>query len=93
MKSKSHESGHLGVDDVVSERRDATTGPRGGTTTVTRSGLVKKNFWIPAKEAERLRRVAYTAHISEAEVMREGLGLALDQWESRKPDSRGGQDG
>jgi len=53
------------------------TGPRGGTTTVTDSGMVKKNLWIPGKMAERLRKAAYEEHVSEAEIMRRGLELAL----------------
>lgn len=57
------------------------TGPRGGTTTVTKSGMVKKNLWIPGEMAERLRKLAYREHISEAEIMRRGLALALEDAE------------
>jgi len=53
------------------------TGPRGGTTTVTDSGMVKKNLWVPGEMAERLRKAAYEEHVSEAEIMRRGLALAL----------------
>lgn len=64
-------------------RLDTTppTGPRGGTTTVTESGMVKKNLWIPGEMAERLRRAAYEDHVSEAEIIRRGLELALEERE------------
>ena len=53
------------------------TGPRGGTTTITRSGMVKKNLWIPADEAEALRRKAFDERRSEADIVREGLRRVL----------------
>ena len=40
-------------------RKPAKTGPRGGTTTVTESGMVKKNLWVPAEIAEVLRQRAF----------------------------------
>lgn len=54
------------------------TGPRGGTTTVTESGMVKKNLWVPGEMAERLRRAAYEERVSEAHIMRRGLALVLE---------------
>ena len=69
-----------GVDPVRSDDQPAT-GPRGGTTTVTSSGLVKKNLWIPRDDAERLRRVAYEGHLTEAEIFRRGLTLVLEMLE------------
>ena len=57
------------------------TGPRGGTTTVTPSGLVKKNLWIPARDAERLRKAAYELRTSEADIVRRGLSLILEKLE------------
>jgi len=57
---------------------DQPTGPRGGTTTVTKSGMVKKNLWIPQEEAEALREKAYVERRSEADIIREGLRLVLD---------------
>ena len=53
-------------------------GPRGGTTTVTRSGMVKKNLWIPREEAEALRQKAFEERRSEADIIREGLEMMLD---------------
>ena len=56
------------------------TGPRGGTTTVTKSGMVKKNLWIPQDEAEMLREKAFHERRSEADIIREGLRVVLDEW-------------
>lgn len=53
-------------------------GPRGGTTTVTKSGMVKKNLWIPRDEAEALREKAYVERRSEADIIREGLRAVLE---------------
>jgi hypothetical protein len=54
-------------------------GPRGGTTTVTKSGMVKKNLWIPRDEAEALREKAFNERRSEADIIREGLRSVLDE--------------
>jgi len=48
-------------------------GPRGGTTTISDSGMVKKNFWLPRPLAEALRRAAFETRRSEAEMIREAL--------------------
>lgn len=58
---------------------DATRpiGPRGGTTTRTRTGMVKKNMWIRIETAEALRTRAFEEHRSEADIIREGLRLVL----------------
>jgi len=58
-------------------RKPAKTGPRGGTTTITESGMVKKNLWIPAEVAEELRQRAFDERRSEADIIREGLELVL----------------
>lgn len=66
---------------AVSEANDESqlmpTGPRGGTTTITKSGMVKKNLWIPGEEAEALRRKAFEERRSEADIVREGLRRVL----------------
>jgi len=54
------------------------TGPRGGTTTLTDSGMVKKNLWIPWEVAEGLRQKAFDERRSEADIIREGLERLLD---------------
>ena len=53
-------------------------GPRGGTTTVTKTGMVKKNFWVPEEDAEALRVEAFEERRSEAAIMREGLRRVLE---------------
>ena len=66
-------------NDAGSRSRETTVlkGPRGGTTTVTRSGMVKKNLWLPREMAERLREEAYRLRVSEAELMRRALERLL----------------
>lgn len=59
----------------------AKKGPRGGTTTVTASGHVKKNLWIDRDDAEWLRSVAYEQRRTEASIIRLGLHLVRRHWE------------
>jgi hypothetical protein len=64
------------MSDTNDTRLSGTTvlrGPRGGTTTVTRTGMVKKNLWLPREMAERLREEAYRLRLPEAELMRRAL--------------------
>lgn len=60
-------------------------GPRGGTTTISESGMVRKNLWISWDENDALRSKAFAERRSETSVMREGLrrALGLDQDRSR----------
>lgn len=55
-----------------------SVGPRGGTTTRTEAGMVKKNMWISLEDYERLRRMAFETRKSEAELIRVGLSAVLD---------------
>lgn len=49
-------------------------GPRGGKTTVSKSGnLIRKTFWIHPDEEEALRREAFEERRSEADIVREAL--------------------
>lgn len=57
--------------------KKAPTGPRGGTTTVTKSGMVRKTLWLHADEAEALRLRAFKDRRSESELMREALRRLL----------------
>ena len=41
-----------------------------GKTTVSPSGLVKKNFWLHPDEADMLRRAAFEQEVSQAELVR-----------------------
>lgn len=53
------------------------TGPRGGVTTVTKSGMVRKTIWLHADESEALREMAYRDRRAESEIVREGLRRVL----------------
>jgi hypothetical protein len=54
-----------------------STGPRGGTTTVTSSGMIRKNLWISHQENEALRRRAFEDRQSETQIIRAGLRRIL----------------
>ena len=54
------------------------TGPRGGTTTVTSTGMIRKNLWISHEENEALRRRAFDERRSETQIIRAGLRQILD---------------
>jgi hypothetical protein len=48
-------------------------GPRGGKTTVTDSGLVRKTIYFHADEAEALRVKAFENRRSESEIVRDAV--------------------
>ncbi len=48
-------------------------GPRGGETTVSRSGMIRKTFWFHKDEADALRVKAFEDHCPEAEIVRAAL--------------------
>ena len=52
-------------------------GPRGGSTTVSASGMVRKTLWLHGDEAEALRERAYRERRPGAEIMREALRRLL----------------
>jgi hypothetical protein len=64
-------------EEATARRR----GPRGGTTTITDSGMVKKNFWLPGDLAEAVRTMAFEQRRSEAEIFREALERLLAEAE------------
>ena len=49
------------------------TGPRGGETTVTKSGMVRKTIWLHGEEAESLRLRAFEERRAESEIVRAAL--------------------
>lgn len=53
------------------------SGPRGGKTTRTGRGGVKKNLWIPADLNEQLREEAFQRRVPEAELIRQALRMFL----------------
>jgi hypothetical protein len=52
-------------------------GPRGGETTVTKSGMVRKTLWLHGEEAEALRLRAFKERRPESEMVREALRAFL----------------
>lgn len=50
-----------------------TEGPRGGKTTVTKSGLIRTVVYLHPDEREALRRAAFEEDRPASEVMREAL--------------------
>jgi len=53
------------------------TGPRGGETTVSKSGMVRKTLWLHGDEAEALRLRAFKERRAESEIVREALRRLL----------------
>lgn len=58
--------------------RGEVLGPRGGTTTISTNGMVKKNLWMDEELAELLRLRAFEQRRSEAEIVRQALRAALE---------------
>lgn len=58
-------------------RRDAMT-PRGGTTTVTKSGMARKTVYFSEQEWSAIREAAYTRGASHTDVVREAIRTMLD---------------
>jgi hypothetical protein len=63
------------------------TGPRGGTTTVTQTGMFRKNLWITHEQNERLRLLAFRTRRSEGDVIRQGIEFVLALAESAEEDA------
>jgi hypothetical protein len=61
----------------MAKRNRPEAGPRGGKTTVSASGMVRKTLWLHGDEAERLRERAYRERRAESEIMREALRRLL----------------
>jgi len=71
------------------DEESRAVGPRGGRTTRTPSGMVKKNLWVSEAMAEALREKAFYERRTEAEILREGLravlGMEEDEAEAAVP--------
>lgn len=65
------------ADELSTHSQGPRTGPRGGTTTVTSSGMIRKNLWISHEENEALRRQAFVERRSETNIIRAGLRQIL----------------
>lgn len=53
-------------------------GPRGGSTTISKSGMVRMTLWLDGDEAEELRKRAFAENRSKSELVREGLRRLLN---------------
>lgn len=56
---------------------EGPTGPRGGTSTVSKGGMFRKNLWITHEQNERLRLLAFRTRRPEAALIRGGIDLVL----------------
>ena len=54
------------------------TGPRGGETTISKTGMIRMTLWLHEDEAEALRLKAFTERRTQAEILRQGLRRMLD---------------
>ena len=66
-------AGPSGGSEASDDSRLLPRGPKGGRTTRTRSGMVRKSLMVGTEEARALRREAYLTERSEAEIVREAL--------------------
>ena len=57
----------------MAKKTTPTTGPRGGETTISKSGMVRKTLWLHGDEAEALRLRAFKERRAESEIVREAL--------------------
>ena len=62
---------------MAAPRKKTTKGPRGGETTVSKSGMVRKTLWLHGDEADALREKAYQERRAESEIVREALRAYL----------------
>ena len=58
---------------MTSTKIRGSVGPRGGKTTVSPGGLIRKAFYMHPDEVEALRRLSYEERRSEAEIVREAV--------------------
>lgn len=52
-------------------------GPRGGETTISKTGMIRKCIWLHEDEAEALRYKAFRERRTESDILREGLRRVL----------------
>jgi hypothetical protein len=60
----------------VAERKKEV-GPRGGTSTVYGSGLLRKTAYFQAEEWAAIRKAAYERELSYADIIRESVRAHL----------------
>lgn len=59
----------------MSEKR---LGPRGGETTISKTGMIRMTLWLHPDEAEALRVKAFKERRTQADILREGLRQVLE---------------
>lgn len=59
----------------MSEKR---LGPRGGETTISKTGMIRMTLWLHPDEAEALRVKASKERRTQADILREGLRKVLE---------------
>jgi hypothetical protein len=52
-------------------------GPRGGETTISKTGMIRMTLWLHPDEAEALRQKAFKERRTQADILREGLRRIL----------------
>jgi hypothetical protein len=57
---------------------DHPTGPRGGKTTVTKTGLIRFVAYLHPDERQALRLAAFEREVSASEIVREALRAHLN---------------
>ncbi|HXO20952.1 MAG TPA: hypothetical protein VOA87_13640 [Thermoanaerobaculia bacterium] len=57
--------------------KETRLGPRGGETTISKTGMIRKTLWLHQDEAEALRNLAFKERRTEADIIREGLRRIL----------------
>lgn len=62
---------------MAAPRKKPAKGPRGGETTVSKSGMVRKTLWLHGDEADALREKAFRERRAESEIVREALRSLL----------------
>lgn len=58
---------------MAKSSKKPTEGPRGGKTTVTKSGLIRTVVYLHPDERDALRRAAFEEDRPASEIMREAL--------------------
>ena len=59
------------------DRSATLRGPRGGTTTITDAGLVRKTVYFTRDEWEAIRRAAFEQDVSYSQVIQEAVRAEL----------------
>ncbi len=64
---------------MPTKKRLPEAGPRGGKTTISKSGMVRKAIYLHHDEWEQLRRRSYEENRPASDIVRESLRLYFSQ--------------